>query len=151
MVFEANQKNLTPVALAILFREGRFLMQLRDNIPNIAYPGHWGLFGGHLESEETPEIGLERELFEEINFIPETFAPFRSFADERIFRYVYYARLSVPVEKLILNEGWDLDLLGLDDIRRGNLYSHQAQASKPLGAIHQKILLDFLATGIDYS
>jgi len=50
------------VALAILEQDGRFLMQLRDDIPTILYPGVWGLFGGHLEAGESPEIGLKREL-----------------------------------------------------------------------------------------
>jgi len=56
------------VALAILEQDGRFLMQLRDDIPTILYPGVWGLFGGHLEAGESPEIGLKRELKEEINY-----------------------------------------------------------------------------------
>ena len=54
------------VSLAILYQEGRFLFQLRDNIPGIVHPGVWGLFGGHLEPEETPELCLKRELIEEI-------------------------------------------------------------------------------------
>ena len=41
------------VAIAILYQDNKFLMQLRDNIPTIAYPGYWGLFGGHLEAGET--------------------------------------------------------------------------------------------------
>ena len=32
--------------------EGRFLLQRRDNVPGILYPGHIGLFGGHREGEE---------------------------------------------------------------------------------------------------
>lgn len=37
------------VALAMLLRDGRWLMQLRDEIPTIVAPGCWGLFGGHLD------------------------------------------------------------------------------------------------------
>ena len=37
------------VALAMLQREGQWLLQLRDDIDSIIYPGHWGLFGGHLD------------------------------------------------------------------------------------------------------
>ena len=54
------------VALAVLEREGRWLLQLRDDIEGIVHPGTWGLFGGHLDSGETPELALRRELQEEI-------------------------------------------------------------------------------------
>ena len=58
------------VALAMLQRDGRWLMQLRDEIPNIVAPGCWGLFGGHLDPGETPEQALRRELLEEISWQP---------------------------------------------------------------------------------
>ena len=50
------------VALAMLQREGRWLIQLRDEIPTIVAPGCWGLFGGHLDLGETPEQPLAVEL-----------------------------------------------------------------------------------------
>ena len=49
------------VAIAILYRENKFLMQLRDNIPTIPYPGYWAFFGGHIESGETPEVDMRSE------------------------------------------------------------------------------------------
>lgn len=52
------------VALAMLQRDGRWLIQLRDEIPTIVAPGCWGLFGGHLDPGETPEQALRRELLE---------------------------------------------------------------------------------------
>jgi hypothetical protein len=48
----------------MLQRDGRWLMQLRDEIPTIVAPGCWGLFGGHLDPGETPEQALRRELLE---------------------------------------------------------------------------------------
>lgn len=37
------------VAIAIIHQDGKYLMQLRDDLPTIAYPGVWGFFGGHIE------------------------------------------------------------------------------------------------------
>ena len=49
-------------AAIIIGSDGRYLLQQRDDKPDIFYPGHWGLFGGALESGETPAEGLAREL-----------------------------------------------------------------------------------------
>jgi 8-oxo-dGTP pyrophosphatase MutT (NUDIX family) len=53
------------VALGMLEREGRWLLQLRDDIEGIVHPGCWGLFGGHLDPGERPEQAVLRELQEE--------------------------------------------------------------------------------------
>ncbi|MBE9168043.1 NUDIX hydrolase [Pleurocapsales cyanobacterium LEGE 06147] len=132
------------VAVAILYQEGNFLMQLRDDFPNIIYPGHWGLFGGHLEPGETPEAALKRELLEEINYAIAAPIKFRSYADSRVIRHVYHAPLKVSLDELVLNEGWDLGLVKLEDIQRGKCYSAKARQEKPLGDIHQHILLEFV-------
>ncbi|MEY4355584.1 MAG: hypothetical protein RLZZ89_652, partial [Cyanobacteriota bacterium] len=50
------------VALAMLKREGRWLLQLRDDIDGIVYPGTWALFGGHIERGESPAQAVQREL-----------------------------------------------------------------------------------------
>ena len=54
------------VSLAVLERDGRWLLQLRDDIEGILFPGHWGLFGGHLKKDEKSYDGLKRELMEEL-------------------------------------------------------------------------------------
>ena len=59
------------VAIAILQHQDKFLMQLRDDIPSIVHPGVWTMFGGHLEIGENPEMGIRRELQEEIGYIPQ--------------------------------------------------------------------------------
>ncbi len=132
------------VAMAILYRDGKFLMQLRDNIPNIFYPGVWGLFGGHIEPEETPEVALKRELTEEINYSVERLRKFYCYRDSEVVRHIFYAPLLVDLDSLELNEGWDLGLVSPQDIRRGRCYSKQARQERAIGSIHQKILLDFL-------
>ncbi len=54
----------------IVDEAGRYLMQLRDDIPRIAYPGHWCLFGGAVEPGEDNLAGMRRELIEELGFDP---------------------------------------------------------------------------------
>ncbi|WP_204137885.1 NUDIX domain-containing protein [Halomicronema sp. CCY15110] len=137
--------NKTEVAIALLMHEGQFLLQLRDNIPTIVYPGHWAFFGGHIEPGETPEEGVWRELKEEINYVPPHLNLFTRWEHENIVRHVFYGPLEVPPEQLQLNEGWDLGLWTVADIQRGEKYSPVAHQSRPLGQPHRTLLLRFLA------
>jgi 8-oxo-dGTP diphosphatase len=132
------------VAIAILQLEDRFLMQLRDNIPGIRYPGYWGLFGGHLESGETPEVAVKRELFEEIGYTASIVSEFGCYSEFDVIRHVFHAPLSVELNELVLKEGWDMDLLSPEEIKAGERYSKKAGEVRPLGRPHQQILLDFL-------
>ena len=64
------------IACAVLLDpQGRFLLQRRDNVPNILYPGRIGLFGGHREGEETFLECVVREVSEETGYLapPERF------------------------------------------------------------------------------
>ncbi len=137
-----NQK--TVVALAILYQGENFLMQLRDEIPNIVYPGHWGLFGGHLELGETPEQAVKREVLEEINYHFINPIKFKCYETPEVIRHVYSGKLTLPLENLKLLEGWDFKLLTANDIKKGFFYSEKAKTEKPLGKPHQEILLDFI-------
>ena len=134
-----------PVAMAIIYQDNKYLMQLRDDFPNIVHPGVWGFFGGHLEPEEDPETGLKRELIEEIDYSVEQLTKFCCHIDGGVIRHIFSCALTVPLEQLELKEGWDMGLLSLSDIQRGYGYSLKAKAAKPIGAIHRQILLDFLA------
>ncbi|CEJ47135.1 Mutator protein [Umezakia ovalisporum] len=132
------------VAIAILYQEDKFLMQLRDNIPDILYPGYWGLFGGHLEVDETPDIAVKREIIEEIGYKLPEFFKFGCYQDEAAVRHVFHAPLLAELSQLNLNEGWDMKLLTPEDIRTGKCYSSIADEIRPLGPIHQRIMLDFI-------
>jgi 8-oxo-dGTP diphosphatase len=132
------------VAIAILHQGDRFLMQLRDDIPTIVYPGHWAFFGGHLDPGETHEIAIHRELMEEIGYDPPNLHHFCSYPnDSKVIRHVYQAPLTVDIAELQLNEGWDMGFLTLADIRQGGCYSPKAGRFCPLGQPHQAILLEF--------
>ncbi|MFA5926056.1 MAG: NUDIX domain-containing protein [Parcubacteria group bacterium] len=45
----------------------KILFVLRDNKPNILYPGKWGNFGGGVEEGESPLEAIKREIKEESN------------------------------------------------------------------------------------
>ncbi|MBD2664690.1 NUDIX hydrolase [Richelia sinica FACHB-800] len=134
----------THVAIAILHQNNQFLMQLRDNIPNIAAAGCWGLFGGHIEPGETPEVTVQREVLEEIGYELTTFTKFGVYSDETIVRHVFQAPLLVELNQLVLNEGWDMALLTPTDILAGECYSAIAGEIRPLGVMHKRIMMDFV-------
>jgi 8-oxo-dGTP pyrophosphatase MutT (NUDIX family) len=131
------------VAIAILLYQGKFLLQLRDNLPEIAYPGCWGLFGGHLEPGETPLTALKRELLEEICYKCSNARFFRCYQEKQVTRHVFWSFLDLPPEQLNLQEGWDLDLLSAEQIKVGAGFSQKTQQFHRLGKPHQRILLDF--------
>jgi 8-oxo-dGTP diphosphatase len=98
--------------------KGRFLLQHRDDKPDIDNPGMWGSFGGRIEDYETPEDGFLRELEEELSWRPRSFelylaTPYR--ADERRqLIYIYAAPVDVRIDELILGEGQGMGFFALD-------------------------------------
>lgn len=142
----APETDMRLVAIAILQYQDKFLMQLRDDIPTIVHPGVWTMFGGHLEAGENPDLGICRELQEEIGYIPQQISFFRSYLGYQVQRYVFYGILDVGLDRLELNEGWDMDFLSAAEIASGLHYSHRALQARPLAPSHQQIMLDFLSS-----
>ena len=120
------------VALAMLQREGRWLIQLRDEIPTIVAPGCWGLFGGHLEPGETPEQALRRELLEEISWQPPDLELVMVHPIHRRTAHVFRGELSVPLEQLQLLEGQDMGLVSPEELLGGSIWSTKLAAHRPL-------------------
>ena len=136
------------VALAMLQRDGRWLLQLRDDIDTIIYPGHWGLFGGHLEPSETPVQALMRELQEEIDWAPEP-APELWFSHNNGTRivHVFRGQLDRPLEQLQLLEGQDIKLVSLDELRRGQVWSDHGQETRPIAPGLQIVIERLISDG----
>jgi 8-oxo-dGTP pyrophosphatase MutT (NUDIX family) len=118
---------LTPAdaVAAIISVEGSgYLMQLRDDIPGIFYPGHWGLFGGAIESGETAEEALVRELEEELALNVVEFQRFTemtfdfSYAGVGTLKRVFF-ELIVPKQvmaDLRLGEGREMRLFSVPEV-----------------------------------
>ena len=116
----------------MLHREGRWLMQLRDDIPGIVAPGCWGLFGGHLDPGETPELALRRELLEEISWQPGEVQYWLQQRNHRRLAHVFRVELTVPLSELQLLEGQDMALVSREELLTGTLWSSRLQEHRPL-------------------
>src|SRR5262249_9146444 len=95
----------------IVVDDRRYLLQLRDQKPNISEPGHWGWFGGAIEAEEYPAAGLKRELNEELGLdVPES-RYFTNFTFDygqhgSVFRRFYEVKIAgSALTHLMLREG----------------------------------------------
>lgn len=99
------------VATALLFDKlDRLLIYLRDDNPNIPFPNHWDLFGGHIEENESPEMGLIREIEEELNIHVSKYKKFKCYecVEGDIYpniKHVYVVYTDQLSEDLRLYEG----------------------------------------------
>ena len=90
--------------------KGEFLLYLRDNKPDIPFPDHWDLIGGHVEEGETPEEALIREVKEELDIDLKDYTFYKKYecltgdAYENI-KYIYYGKINLPIKEITLLEG----------------------------------------------
>jgi 8-oxo-dGTP pyrophosphatase MutT (NUDIX family) len=111
------------VAALICLDDGRYVMQLRDDIPQIWYPNHWGCFGGAVNPGEDPDAALRRELQEELEFDVREASVFTRFefdlgpAGGRLYR-IYYrvAMTQAEFARVVLHEGADVQALPADKL-----------------------------------
>ncbi len=61
---------LPQIAKALIYQNEHFLLQLRDDSPEIVYPNQWSFFGGGIDLGENPWQALQRELEEELEWRP---------------------------------------------------------------------------------
>jgi len=111
-------KNGNQCGLLIENSEGKVLLQLRDDNPDILYPGCWGTFGGQIEGEETPEEGIKREIWEELEYDlsdPEYFGnfPFDGY-DIHMYRIIDG---SLTLDDITVREGQRGKFFSLEEIQ----------------------------------
>lgn len=106
-----------------MLADGRYLLQHRDDKPDIWYPGVWGLWGGTIDDGEDAEQALRRELDEEIGWTPDTLDYFTrfdfdfSFAGYPSFPRYYYEAVypENSLEGLVLGEGQAMQAFASED------------------------------------
>jgi 8-oxo-dGTP pyrophosphatase MutT (NUDIX family) len=102
----------------------RYLLQLRDQKPNIFYPGHWSVFGGAMDPGETISQGLRRELREELSLSDIALKPFTSVAIGfsycglgKIVRHYFVAEIDDSIlERLRLGEGQEMRVFPVSEL-----------------------------------
>lgn len=123
------------VVVVLPYVNRKVLMQLRDMKEGINFPGCWGFFGGSIDEGETPEEASWRELFEEIGYKPSVmykmgFDVVRDLGNLSI--HAYCCPLTIPIEKIDLQEGMDLGLFSLEEIMMKELYSSKMERALPV-------------------
>jgi 8-oxo-dGTP pyrophosphatase MutT (NUDIX family) len=114
----------------LIDREGRVLMQHRDDDPAIMYPNHWGLTGGAGLPGETPEQTARREVLEETGLNLPRLEPFKAYyfaeakggarastkktADYEV--YAFHAPCETPASEMLCGEGQELRFIAPDEI-----------------------------------
>ena len=130
------------IAQIFLFdRNNRLIIYLRDAKPDIPFPNHWDLIGGHVEDGETPEQALVRETKEEIGVELKQWRFFRRYeclAGDAYpnIKFIYHASIDCLAAELPLFEGQRL--IGI---------APQERFDFRLANIVGNILEDFIANG----
>jgi len=113
-------------AIIIVGRSG-YLLQLRDDIPGIFYPGHWCCFGGAIHPDETAHDALRRELAEELEFKVAYCHDFirldfdlAGVNGKKIYRTYYEVHVTAAeASQFVLHEGADAKVLQVAEIFDG--------------------------------
>ncbi|MGP1394942.1 MAG: NUDIX hydrolase [Inquilinaceae bacterium] len=124
------------VSALIVDEQRRYLLQLRDDVPSIRFPGHWGLFGGSAEPDEALEAALIRELSEELSFEPSKISQMSeifyrpAYNQNALYRKTFFVVpvVSSEIGQMVQREGQSMklhrfkDVLRLPDIIPTDLY-----------------------------
>lgn len=136
-----TRPSIPRIVVAMIWCDGQLLLQLRDFRAEIADPGEWGFFGGHLEPGEASENGLRRELLEELGWAPRALQPLGSFdAEEGRHIIGYCGRRPAPVDTLVLGEGQELGAFTLSELSTGSAFSRRWNRYFSLTAITRHAL-----------
>lgn len=107
---------------AILLKGGRYVMQLRDDIPTIATPGEWSLFGGMIQEGESTIECIRREIKEELSIEPERYRQlwymdyYAEFEQTRVRTWFFEADISRVWAGHVLHEGQDAKAFTFEEI-----------------------------------
>tara|TARA_B100000959_G_scaffold190005_1_gene198697 strand:+ start:268 stop:690 length:423 start_codon:yes stop_codon:yes gene_type:complete len=110
----------------IIFVNGKYLVQLRDNKKNIFFPGFWGVFGGLVEKGEKLSQALVREIKEETGLTVKVTKMiisngFKVLSFEQKRQRVFYECEIVGKNKIVLREGKKYRFISYNELKTLNV------------------------------
>jgi 8-oxo-dGTP diphosphatase len=104
---EINQEKTVAVgtSLIILNPELKILLLLRDDKPEIKYPGMWDIPGGNLEGDETPTECIKREIEEEFGLTISDYELFETNQFPDRLEYTFWMQADLDIAAIRLTEG----------------------------------------------
>ncbi|MFH0892177.1 MAG: NUDIX domain-containing protein [Candidatus Falkowbacteria bacterium] len=112
-------------AFIINSKDNKFLLVLRDNVPNIPNPNCWSLLGGGIEQGEKPVDALKREILEETNIEIynikqiDTIDVLLTVNDKQytVTGYIFFAHTDAKLSDIKIYEGQKVGYFTYDEIK----------------------------------
>ena len=98
--------------------EGQILLFLRDNKFDLPYPNMWDVPGGHVETDESPENCIIREMKEEMDLVLDEFELFSKIEFEDRIEYTFWASVDLNIDEIQLTEGQQLKWFTRDEAKQ---------------------------------
>ena len=108
------------------------LLQLRDDIKTIKFPNTWCHPGGAIESNETSEEAIKREMQEEMGLELSGFELFKKYDLPDRIDWVFHVKLDIDPEKINLTEGQKI-----------KYFSHEEMMKLQFGFGEELLVKDF--------
>ncbi|NPE27147.1 NUDIX hydrolase [Methanococcoides sp. SA1] len=99
--------------------KGEFLLQ-KKTLDHLLSPGKWALFGGNIESDESPKDAIIRELNEEIGIVtnPNFLFEIKNKINNAAQIVSTYIETIDDISKIVLNEGAGFAFFSEKELRK---------------------------------
>ena len=101
--------------------QNQVLLILRDDRPDIPYPNMWDVPGGHVETNETVEQCIIREMAEELGLTLTDFHLFSTWEFKDRIETVFWKKADLNINQIHLTEGQKLKWFAENEVSQTEL------------------------------